>query len=111
MTDEQTQMQMQRVIDAVVERFQGRPPSEVKVELAKALTEIGHPAQSESWLSAVAEEAADGHPYIIGTATAHPSHPSMPTGRQAQDRSGGGVEAGQDPERSAPGQEESGKGG
>ncbi|HET8599116.1 MAG TPA: hypothetical protein VFL99_02235 [Segeticoccus sp.] len=110
MTDEQTQMELQRVIDAVVTRCQGWPVSEIKAALAKGLTDIGHPAQSESWLRAVAEEAADGHPYIVGTRTAHPSHPSSPMGVRAQDRQRGQeVASGRDPERSAPGSDEHGE--
>lgn len=86
MGDKQTDMAMQRVIDGVVERCQGWPVPDIKVALTEALIEIGHPPQSESWISAVAEEAADGHPYIVSTLTVHPTHPSSATGTRAQDR-------------------------
>lgn len=132
MSHAETEVALQRVIDAVAREYVGRPASEVKVALARGFTEIGHPAQSDPWLEAVAEETADGHRYIVGTATMDPSSPSSPTGSRAEDRPreggqampregsdegrpepgpgrrGGGqeghVRSTEDPERSAPGE-------
>ncbi len=84
------QAEMQACIDRVLDRCRRQPVPEIREALAAEFGRHGHPAQPESWLEAVAEEAAAGRRYVVGTTVHRPdAHATDPGRSHDRDATGG----------------------
>ena len=63
-------IQLQRIIDDLARRAEGRPHPAVTAELAERITEANLPPMPQPWLDAVAAAAICGNAYVVSPTSA-----------------------------------------
>ncbi|MEO8828252.1 hypothetical protein [Lapillicoccus sp.] len=77
-------IELQGIIDALAASGEGRPVDDIISDLRERLHQQGLPAMPQTWVRAVATQAAVGNPYVVSRLTAEdlpvpkPDNPDQP---------------------------------